>query len=99
MSASMAATAGIRLIGPPNCTRSPAYLSAARQAASAMPCACAAMARRAPFMRLITYVVSPLRRSPTSSAGASVNCSSQVGEPWMPSLSSRRRMRMCSSRS
>ena len=67
-----AATAVSSRMGAPNCTRSPAYFSAARYAASAMPCACAAMARRAPFMRLITYVVSPRRRSPTSSAGASV---------------------------
>ncbi|OPZ41708.1 MAG: hypothetical protein BWY94_02334 [Actinobacteria bacterium ADurb.BinA094] len=41
-------------MGAPNWTRSPAYLAAARQAASAMPCACAAIASRAPFMRLIT---------------------------------------------
>ena len=54
MSASMAATGVSVAIGAPNCTRSPAYFTAARQAASAMPCACAAIASRAPFMRLMT---------------------------------------------
>ena len=54
MSASIALTAVSSPMGAPNCTRSCAYLAAARQAASAMPCACAAMAMRAPFMRLIT---------------------------------------------
>ena len=54
MSASMPLTAVSSPMGAPNCTRSAAYLAAARYAASAMPCACAAMAMRAPFMRLMT---------------------------------------------
>ena len=57
------------------------------------------MPMRAPFISAMTYVTRPRRRSPTSSAGVSLNCISHVGDPWMPILTSVRRMRIASLRS
>ena len=37
-------------------------------------------------MRAMTYLMSPILRSPTNSAGAFLKTSSQVGEPFIPSL-------------
>ncbi|MBA7715111.1 hypothetical protein ES703_124151 [subsurface metagenome] len=47
---------------------------------------------RAPFIRLITYVTSPRWRSPIISHGVLSKNISHVGEPWMPNLSSSRRI-------
>ncbi len=45
-----------------------------------MPRAWAATPRRAPFIMSMTYLIRPNLRLPTSCAGVSLNCSSQVGE-------------------
>src|SRR5574344_1013648 len=44
------------------------------------------MPRRAPFIKAMTYLMRPILRMPQSSALAFLYTSSQVGEPWMPSL-------------
>ena len=88
---SISDTAAKRMMALPNCSRSRAYFSASRYAASHRPTDWAPMPRRAAFMSDITYLMRPILRSPTSCAGAFVKTSSHVGEPLMPSLFSMRR--------
>jgi hypothetical protein len=76
-------------MGWPNCTRSEAYWIAVESEASAMPIPWAATPSRAVFIS-VSMALKPLPFVPTRKASASSKRMAAVGEPWMPSLCSRR---------